>query len=528
MPDNPGKVSRFWQELKRRKVIKSVAMYAATAFIVIEAGDIVLPRLGLPDWTVTFLIVLIIVGFPITIILSWIFDVSQKGFEKTEPESQEHQETASLSRVNRKIKPSDIIIAALLVIVCVLLYPKLFHKDKFESFRDDQGRISLAVMPFENLTGDTTLNYFQRGISSYLSNDLGNSPQLAVRDEQSIFELTTDLGEVNYAGFTTSSKQEMARMLKAETFLSGSFQGRSGNYLILVDLIDSSAMWIKRAWETREDLPAFYQDWLELWHACYVSKNIQEVRRSCTRLQQTGTDSRFFWYDLGITQLGFLEDYDNAVKSFDRVKKISEERGGPWKYSPYYGYYTEALHKAGNHIKEKEINKLGKSIFPRSGTLLFNEGICIASMKKWDLVSEKIGEFREFWDEYGTEPKIREYYVGLMFENAGIPDSVLVHHRRSYTLDPDDPYRHITLASILIEYDYDVEEAMDLLRSITDTVLNSDAIYCYLLGWGYLKLGQPGEAMPLLQKATEICINANKDYDDRLREAERAVAQAKR
>ena len=84
MSKRPGKFSTFWQELKRRKVIKAAAMYAATAFIIMEAGEIILPRLGLPDWTVTFLIILLIVGFPITIILSWIFYVTPEGIEKTE------------------------------------------------------------------------------------------------------------------------------------------------------------------------------------------------------------------------------------------------------------------------------------------------------------------------------------------------------------------------------------------------------------------------------------------------------------
>ena len=80
----PKKLSQLWQELKRRKVIKVIAMYAATAFIIIEAGDIMLPRLGLPDWTVTFLIILLIAGFPIAIILSWIFDATPEGLKKTE------------------------------------------------------------------------------------------------------------------------------------------------------------------------------------------------------------------------------------------------------------------------------------------------------------------------------------------------------------------------------------------------------------------------------------------------------------
>ncbi|MBL7111213.1 MAG: hypothetical protein ISS19_04655 [Bacteroidales bacterium] len=69
MTQNSNKLTQFWQELKRRKVIKVMAMYAATAFIIMEAGDIMLPRLGLPDWTVTFIIILLIICFPFVIIL---------------------------------------------------------------------------------------------------------------------------------------------------------------------------------------------------------------------------------------------------------------------------------------------------------------------------------------------------------------------------------------------------------------------------------------------------------------------------
>ena len=54
----PNKLSRFLQKLKRPKVIKAIAMYAATAFIIMEAADIMLPRLGLPDWTLTLVIIL--------------------------------------------------------------------------------------------------------------------------------------------------------------------------------------------------------------------------------------------------------------------------------------------------------------------------------------------------------------------------------------------------------------------------------------------------------------------------------------
>ena len=127
MSKNPGKVSIFWYELKRRKVIKAAAMYSATAFIFMEAGDIMLPRLGLPDWTVTFLIVLLIAGFPITLILSWIFDVTPKGVEKTVSLEKENTSDESPRHKRDLFRLSNFVIAILLVTVCILIYPKLFQ-----------------------------------------------------------------------------------------------------------------------------------------------------------------------------------------------------------------------------------------------------------------------------------------------------------------------------------------------------------------------------------------------------------------
>jgi hypothetical protein len=117
MTASPHNPIRFWQELKRRKVFRVMVMYAATAFIIVEASDIILPRLGLPDWTVTFIIILLIVGFPITIILSWIFDITPEGIKKTEPVQAPHEDGSTIPSAKRRLKPSDAVITVLIVIV---------------------------------------------------------------------------------------------------------------------------------------------------------------------------------------------------------------------------------------------------------------------------------------------------------------------------------------------------------------------------------------------------------------------------
>ena len=68
---------KLYKELKRRKVLTTLGVYGAAAFIIIQFADIVFTRLLLPDWTVTFVIVLAILGFPITFFFSWTYDMKQ-------------------------------------------------------------------------------------------------------------------------------------------------------------------------------------------------------------------------------------------------------------------------------------------------------------------------------------------------------------------------------------------------------------------------------------------------------------------
>jgi len=76
MPQPINKLTQFWQELKRRKVVRVIIVYAGAAYIIIELVSNITEPLHLPDWTTTLVILLLAIGFPITAILSWIFDVT--------------------------------------------------------------------------------------------------------------------------------------------------------------------------------------------------------------------------------------------------------------------------------------------------------------------------------------------------------------------------------------------------------------------------------------------------------------------
>ena len=75
----------LFRELKRRKVVRVMVVYSIVGYGVIEVADTVLPTLGIPDWGATFVTVLVLLGFPLALVLSWMLDVTPEGIERTRP-----------------------------------------------------------------------------------------------------------------------------------------------------------------------------------------------------------------------------------------------------------------------------------------------------------------------------------------------------------------------------------------------------------------------------------------------------------
>ena len=73
----------FVGTLKRRRVVRVALVYGAVAYAVLEAADLVIPTLQLPDWLLSALVITALVGFPIAVTLSWFFDITPHGIVRT-------------------------------------------------------------------------------------------------------------------------------------------------------------------------------------------------------------------------------------------------------------------------------------------------------------------------------------------------------------------------------------------------------------------------------------------------------------
>ncbi|OFY65324.1 MAG: hypothetical protein A2Y71_05590 [Bacteroidetes bacterium RBG_13_42_15] len=79
---------QFWQELKQRKVVRVMTVYIAGAFALLQAIDMIFPRIGLPTWCETLVIILLAGGLVVVIVLTWIYDITPEGIKRTKNREQ--------------------------------------------------------------------------------------------------------------------------------------------------------------------------------------------------------------------------------------------------------------------------------------------------------------------------------------------------------------------------------------------------------------------------------------------------------
>jgi len=221
----------FWAELKRRRVIRVLVIYVVASWLVISAAETLLPNLNLPEWSVTLVIALIVLGFPIVVALAWIFDIGPKGIEVTsqEPPAEESVETPETSAS----QASKTAIAA--------------------PDSDTEERRSIAVLPFVNMSGDAENEYFSDGIAEEILNLLTKLPQLMVASRTSSFKFKNEKIDI----------PEVAGALGVNTILEGSVRRAGDRVRITAQLIEvdtDSHLWSETYDRELKDVFAIQDD----------------------------------------------------------------------------------------------------------------------------------------------------------------------------------------------------------------------------------------------------------------------------
>jgi len=177
MTEHQNRFSRFWQELKRRRVVHVVTVYASAAFVIIELIGNLSEPLNLPTALSTIVIIVLAVGFPLAIVLSWLYDLTAGTIVRTKP-------AEDLPETERVRVPNAWRIATYIsfVVIVGLIVLNIAGRSDFIK----PGMIqSVAVLPFSNYTGDDRLDYVADGMHASLITDIMKVHALRVTGETS-------------------------------------------------------------------------------------------------------------------------------------------------------------------------------------------------------------------------------------------------------------------------------------------------------------------------------------------------------
>ncbi len=231
----------LWGELKRRNVVKVAVAYAIVGWLLIEVSSTVLPTFQAPEWVLQTITFVIILGFPLALVFSWVFDLTPQGVVRTEsaPVSQ------GVTNVTGR-KLDFAIIGALVLALGFVVYnyesedapapsPEVVIDELDTSpptIVEEQRAVlpnSVAVLPFENLSLDPEDAFFATGIHDELLNQLAKIRDLNVIARTSV---------LRYVG-SDKSIPEIAKELNVETIMEGTVRYAEGSVRVTTQLIDT-------------------------------------------------------------------------------------------------------------------------------------------------------------------------------------------------------------------------------------------------------------------------------------------------
>ena len=241
-------------ELRRRNVFRVAALYLVAGWVLAQVAELLFGALGVPPWGLRFVLGLLLLGFPLALIFSWVYELTPEGLKR----EHEVERNASISReTGRKI---NVLIAGLLVAAVGLGAYEVFARRGERAARAHSGSgtpvaalatvvsvKSIAVLPFVNMSEDRGNEYFSDGLTEELLNLLAKVPELKVIARTSSFAYKGKGAKIS----------DIARELQVANVLEGSVRKSGDRVRITAQLIrasDSTHLWSESYDRTIQDI----------------------------------------------------------------------------------------------------------------------------------------------------------------------------------------------------------------------------------------------------------------------------------
>ena len=443
-------MSNFIDELKRRKVFRVTATYAVVAWIIMQIGEVTFPALRLPDWVLTAVVVVLLIGFPVVAIVAWIFDRTPDGIVRTPSNSESivNEPTTQVGNMEVKVdtrpfylqKRNIFLVFGVLAGIIIGQFNLFESEGKLVNYTGD--RIPVAIADFENNTEDQSLN----GLSGLLITSLEQSNYLSVLTKSRMYDLLKQMGKPEINIIDEKLGAEICRRADIGSLVLTSIRKFGDLYSIDLKILDvqSNEYLYSTNVQARgkEQIPSLIDE-ISKQTRTSLAEKAEEVEGSQTTIANMTTKNleAYRYYDIGekaLNQLRWEEAETNLIKAIEldstfALAYFQLARTFSWNYNTEM--YRKYIQKSMDYIDS----------VPNKERLY----ITARYVNGWE---SKIPLYEEIIQKYPNE-KLAYFEIGDRFFHNGNIEKSIDYFKKSYELDPSFglAFTHLKDAYITVE-----------------------------------------------------------------------------
>ena len=218
-------MASVWDELRRRNVVRVAIAYAVVSWLILQLADVLIPLLTLPEWVGRLVFLVLVIGFPLALIVAWVFELTPEGIQRDSKVS--HNKSVS-QHAGRRL--NFLIVGALIIALGYSVITRdPVNPDEPPIDTAILNRPMVAVLPFVKTSGDSTFDHLSLGLMDEIIVSLQRLRAFPV----------VSRGAVLMFQSRDKSVTEAAEELNAQYVVDGSIRADRDNLRVLVTMSDS-------------------------------------------------------------------------------------------------------------------------------------------------------------------------------------------------------------------------------------------------------------------------------------------------
>ena len=453
----------FVAELKRRRVLKVGGAYLVVAWLAVQAVSIGFPAFDAPPWALRVFILVALLGFPIAVVMAWVFDATPEGVKA---------ESAG-TRASLGVYVAAAALAALALGWYFKGQPSYRAGDVPANTTP-----SVAVLPFANMSGKADEDYFSDGMTEELLNVLAKIPKLNVAARTSVFEFKGKGGDV----------REIGRKLGVSHIVEGSVRREGEQVRVTAQLIrvaDGFHIWsdsydreLKSVFVLQDDIARHIGEQLQL------KLGVGELPAARAAIDPAAYDE----YLKGRALLRSRKELSTAVEHLKAAVAKAPEFAAGWstlsltcEVTFWYKRMTPA-EQATMLACEADAAARAATLDPNAAVTEHALANVARSQFKYALAEQHYQRAMQIDPSY---PDVREDYSEVLFEVGRMEDSARAA-RQLVTLDPyfGVGWNRVRSAAMALDRRADVEEAGRQMLTIAPGIFSKIVLLDYALSYG--------------------------------------------